>query len=163
MADIKVLNGESILDSTKKALGLDKNYDVFDDTIVMHINTVFSMLHQIGASPRTGFTIIGDTEKWSDFIVDVKNVDLVKSYMYLRVRLLFDPPTTSFAIDAMKAQLDMLEWRLSIMEQSFVLGSPLTGLPAGWWSLDDNNQFPQEANIGDLGINFLTGEVWRKG
>lgn len=125
MADIKVLNGESILDSTKKALGLDKDYDVFDDTIVMHINTVFSMLHQIGASPRTGFTIIGDTEKWSDFIVDVKNVDLVKSYMYLRVRLLFDPPTTSFAIDAMKAQLDMLEWRLSIMEQSFVLGSPL--------------------------------------
>lgn len=104
----------SILDTTKKALGIAPEYTVFDVDIIMHINSVFSTLQQLGVGPKEGFSIEDKTKLWPEFIGDTKNIEAVRSYMYLRVRLLFDPPATSFAIAAFKEQVQELEWRLNV-------------------------------------------------
>lgn len=106
---------QSILDSTKKALGIDAEYDVFDPDIIMHINSVLSVLNQIGVGPSTPFTVESDKETWEQFIAeDSSMLPLVRSYVYVAVRLLFDPPSTSFAIDALKKTSDEYEWRLMV-------------------------------------------------
>lgn len=106
---------KSILDGTKKALGLPAEYDVFDSDIMMHINSVFFTLNQLGVGPVDGFMIEDKETTWDDYLGTVdKNLFAVKSYIYLRVRLLFDPPTTSFAIDSMKKQAEEFEWRFSV-------------------------------------------------
>lgn len=106
----------SILNTIKKALGLDPSYDVFDTDIVMHINSTFATLNQLGVGPEEGFSIEDDSATWQDFLglVETNKLLSVKSYMYLKVRLLFDPPTTSFAIDAMKKNAEEYEWRLNV-------------------------------------------------
>lgn len=106
----------SILNTIKKALGLDPSYDVFDTDIVMHINSTFATLSQLGVGPEEGFSIEDDSGTWQDFLglVETNKLLFVKSYMYLKVRLLFDPPTTSFAIDAMKKNAEEYEWRLNV-------------------------------------------------
>lgn len=109
------LTSPSILNSIKKLLGIDASYDVFDVDIMMHINSTFFTLNQLGVGPASGFTIQSDAEKWSDYLgVNDNNLNAVKSYMYLKVRMLFDPPSTSFAIDAMKKQAEEYEWRLNV-------------------------------------------------
>lgn len=105
---------ESILLSVKKMLGLDKDYDVFDPELIIHINTVFGTLHQLGVGPEDQFRITGDSEVWSDFTTEGEQTDEVKSYVYLRVRLLFDPPSSSFVLSSFKEQLQELEWRLNV-------------------------------------------------
>jgi hypothetical protein len=110
---------QSILDSIKKLLGLDSGYTAFDTDIIMHINSVFSILHQIGASPVEGFVITDNSSKWEDFIANAMHVEMVKSYMYMKVRLMFDPPTTSFAITAMQEQIKEFEFRLNVLEIQF--------------------------------------------
>ena len=88
---------DSILTSTKKVLGIGEYDDNFDTDVIMHINTVLSILQQLGVGPRFGFSITGDEETWSDFLEpDDERINTVKTYVYLRVRLLFDPPTNSF-------------------------------------------------------------------
>lgn len=104
----------SILDSVKKPLGIDSSYDVFDQDIIMHINSVFATLQQLGVGPSDAFAIEDSSANWDEFIKDTKNINSVKSYIYIKVRLLFDPPTTSFALDAMKKQADEYEWRLNV-------------------------------------------------
>jgi hypothetical protein len=104
---------ESILKSTKKTLGLAEDYLVFDQDIITHINSVFSTLTQLGVGPTEGYMIEGDQDLWEDFIADDPTYNSVKSYVYLRVRMLFDPPITSFAIDAIERQIKELEWRLN--------------------------------------------------
>ena len=105
---------ESILLSVKKMLGLDKDYDVFDPELIIHINTVFGTLHQLGVGPEDQFRISGDSETWSEFDTEGEQVDEVKTYVYLRVRLLFDPPSSSFVLSSFKEQLQELEWRLNV-------------------------------------------------
>lgn len=105
---------ESILESTKKVLGIDNDYKTFDQDIIMHINSVFATLHQIGVGPVDGFAIENDGPEWKDFIGLDKTINSVKTYVYLKVRLLFDPPTTSFAIAAMEKQATEFEWRLQV-------------------------------------------------
>lgn len=104
----------SILDSTKKALGLGTDYDVFDSDIVMHINSIFFTLNQLGVGPEDGFAIVGPDETWDAFLGVDSRLNAVKSYMYLRVRLLFDPPGVSYAIQSMKEQAQEFEWRLNV-------------------------------------------------
>lgn len=104
----------SILKSTKKILGLETEYTVFDLDIITHINTAFSTLNQLGVGPVDGFMIEDDTAEWADFLEDETKINSVKTYVYLKVRLLFDPPTTSFAITAYEKQLSELEWRLNV-------------------------------------------------
>lgn len=106
---------ESILTSIKKLLGIDENYTHFDADIVMHINSVFSILTQMGVGPANGFSISGKDETWSAFITDKPNIfSLVKSYVYMKVRLLFDPPLSSAAIESINRQISEFEWRLFV-------------------------------------------------
>lgn len=105
---------ESILTSIKKMLGIEAKYEHFDQDIIMHINSVFMDLAQIGVGPPEGFMIEDDVSTWLDFLPKVTNFQAVKSYMYLRVRLLFDPPSSSTVVEAMKRDIDKWEWRFSI-------------------------------------------------
>jgi hypothetical protein len=120
MADPKT----SILDSTKKALGIAPDYDAFDPDITMHINSVFVTLHQLGVGPAEGFAIEGPDEEWSTFLGDNKLLNNVRSYVYLRVRLLFDPPATSFTLDAMKQQAQEFEWRINVQREEIAWTDP---------------------------------------
>lgn len=151
----------SILDSIKKLLGLESGYTAFDQDVIMHINSVFALLHQIGASPLEGVRIEDETALWEMYIGDRMNVDLVKTYMYLKVRLWFDPPSTSFALDNMQEQVKELEWRLSIMELKF---NPYaySGLDMGnVYIIDDLGDFPPDAPVGALGFDPDSGKIWR--
>ena len=103
---------ESILTSVKKMLGIAKEYEHFDSDLIMHINSVLMILSQLGIGPVEGFLIEDETASWSDFIPKGKNLELVKSYMYLKVRLLFDPPLSSSVLEAMNRMINEFEWRL---------------------------------------------------
>lgn len=108
---------ESILKSTKKILGLADDYVVFDLDIITHINSAFSVLDQLGVGPEGGFFIENYRDEWSDFEVPTNQLNLIKTYIFLKVRLLFDPPTTSFLIEAMDNQLKEYEWRISTFRE----------------------------------------------
>lgn len=107
---------DSILNSTKKVLGLSETYDAFDIDIKTHINTCFFTLSQLGVGPAEGFMIDGEDAVWDDFTAGIINLNAVKTYVYLRVRLLFDPPATSYHINAIQEQIKELEYRL-LMER----------------------------------------------
>ena len=107
----------SILISTKKILGLDRDYTVFDQDVITHINTAFSILAQLGIGPPQGYMIEDDTAEWTDFIGDDFQLNSVKSYVYLKVRQLFDPPQTSYLISAMERQIGELEWRMNVYRE----------------------------------------------
>lgn len=104
----------SILTSTKKILGLAEDYTAFDLDVITHINTAFSTLTQLGVGPVDGFMIEDETADWADFIVQDFQNNSVKSYVYLRVRQIFDPPSTSYLIAAYDTQVKELEWRLNV-------------------------------------------------
>ena len=103
---------DSILTSIKKLLGITEEYEHFDQDIIIHINSVFMILNQLGVGPSNGFSITDKTAVWSDFISEGANIESVKSYMYLKVRLLFDPPTTSAVMESMNRMICELEFRL---------------------------------------------------
>ena len=106
---------ESILTSIKKLLGIAEHYEHFDADIIMHINSVFMTLNQLGVGPSEGFYIEDEEDIWSDFISNKKQLQAVKSYMYLRLRLLFDPSSLGSAtLSAYERQIQELEWRLTI-------------------------------------------------
>jgi hypothetical protein len=106
---------QSILTSTKKILGIAEDYTVFDLDILTHINTAFATLTQLGVGPADGFMIEDETAVWTDFdpVDDHLNFNSVKSYVFLKVKMLFDPPTTSYLISASEDQIRELEWRLN--------------------------------------------------
>lgn len=105
---------QSILTSTKKTLGLAEDDTSFDVDIILHINSTFSILEQLGIGPVEGFMIEDSTPTWDAFIGNDPRLNLVKTYIYLQVRLMFDPPGTSFVIDSMKKQISEFEWRLNV-------------------------------------------------
>lgn len=104
---------ESILDSTKKVLGIEPDYVAFDMDVMMHINSAFSTLNQLGLGPEEGYMVQESSDEWGDFLNDDMRLNSVKTYVYLKVRILFDPPTTSFVLTAMQEQIKELEWRIS--------------------------------------------------
>ena len=103
----------SILTSIKKLLGISEEYTQFDEDIIMHINTVFLNLTQLGVGPEEGFVIEDDVASWEDFINDNAQLQAVKTYVYLKVKLLFDPPLSSSVIESMNRMIAELEWRLN--------------------------------------------------
>lgn len=107
----------SILKSTKKILGVGEADTSFDVDIMTHINSVLAVLTQVGIGPNNGYMIEDDTATWDAFIGTDPRLNLVKTYLYLRVRLMFDPPGTSYAIDAMEKQIAEFEWRLNVMRE----------------------------------------------
>lgn len=105
---------QSILTSTKKILGIHDDYETFDLDIITHINMAFSTLNQLGVGPESPiFTITDNNSVWADVGLSDHMESLVKTYVYLKVRMLFDPPSTSFVIEAMNKQVAELEWRIS--------------------------------------------------
>ena len=110
---------ESILTSIKKMLGIPEEYDHFDPDLIMHINSVLSILTQIGVGPSEGFRIEDDLATWGDFLNDDTDYEAVKSYVHLRVKLLFDTSTLSSAvIESMNRMISELEWRLNAIAES---------------------------------------------
>ena len=104
---------ESILTTIKKLLGVPEDYEHFDMDITMHINSVFMILNQLGVGPSDGFSITDKTAVWSDFISDNKKFESVKTYVYMKVRLLFDPPMSSSVMECMNRMIGEMEWRLN--------------------------------------------------
>lgn len=108
----------SILTTVKKMVGLDETYTVFDTDIVIHINSVFFSLFQMGVGPSASFSIEDASATWNDFLVDgTPLLNPIKAYIALKVRMLFDPPTTSFAIGAINSQIAEFENRISIQRE----------------------------------------------
>lgn len=109
---------QSILISTKKILGVGDTDKSFDQDIITHINTAFSTLTQLGVGPADGFTIEDEDAEWDEFIGEDNRYHSVKSYVFLKVRQLFDPPTTSYLITAVENQIRELEWRLNVNRET---------------------------------------------
>jgi hypothetical protein len=108
---------ESILKSTKKILGLSEDYTPFDLDITTHINAAFSILNQLGVGPAGGFSITDASALWSDYLVPSNQLHLVKTYVFLKVRFLFDPPATSFLLTTYDNQIKEYEWRLNVFRE----------------------------------------------
>lgn len=109
---------ESILNSTKSILGLDEGYDAFDLDVMTFINSSLGTLDQLGVGPVGGAVIDGPDAVWDDLSLPDNQLGLVKTYIFLKVRMLFDPPTTSFAIAAFNKQIEEYEWRLNIFRET---------------------------------------------
>ena len=105
---------DSILDSVKKNLGISAEYTVFDPDIIMHINSAFFVLSQLGVGPEKGFSISSKDDIWDSYITKDENLEAVKTYVYLKVRVTFDPPSSSFILTSMENQIKELEWRLNV-------------------------------------------------
>lgn len=105
---------DSILDSVKKNLGIPEEYTVFDPDIIMHINSAFFVLSQLGVGPEKGFSISSKYYTWDLYITNDENLEAVKTYVYLKVRITFDPPSSSFVLTSMENQIKELEWRLNV-------------------------------------------------
>lgn len=105
---------DSILTSVKKMLGIDEAYEYFDADIIMHINSVFMILNQLGVGPKSPFRIEDHYPEWQDFSKDISFIQLVKTYMFMKVKLMFDPPQSSSAVEALNRQISEFEWRLNV-------------------------------------------------
>ena len=108
---------ESILTSVKKMLGITEDYEHFDPELIMHINSVINVLAQLGVGPEEGYSISSKADEWAKLIGDTKLLELVKSYVYLKEKLLFDPPLASSTIEACNRQIDELEYRINLMAE----------------------------------------------
>lgn len=127
----------SILISVKKILGVDNAYKVFDLDIITHINSAFGTLNQLGVGPKQGFMIEDETATWTDFYANDNRLNSVRSYLYLKVRVLFDPPGTSYLIQSLKEEIAQLEWRLTLVKDADDWVEPPRPIP-----LDLEDQLP---------------------
>ena len=109
---------ESILTTIKKLLGIAEEYEHFDPDIIVHINTAFMVLTQLGIGPAEGFTIYDESALWSDFLEDDPRFEAVKTYIHLKVKLLFDPPVNSAVIESITKSISELEWRLNVAAET---------------------------------------------
>jgi hypothetical protein len=134
---------DSILTTTKKTLGIDESYTIFDQDVILHINSVFSTLNQLGIGPDVGFSIEDASATWVDFLGLDKQLNFVKSYMYLRVRMLFDPPVTSYQLDAYKQQIQEFEWRMNVVRETAAWVDPDPPVP------------PEENDIDALFVDII--------
>lgn len=108
---------DNILTSIKKLLGIEEEYTHFDTDIIIYINSAFMSLNQLGVGPETGYIIVNDSEKWTDYLNDQINIEAVKTYVYLKTRLIFDPPSSSSVIDAIERQIKETEWRILVQTE----------------------------------------------
>lgn len=104
----------SILRTIKSMLGPDSDYEVFDQDIIVFINSALMTLSQLGVGPEEGFRITGYSETWDDFFGEKTDIEAVKSYMYMKVKLAFDPPVNSSVASAYNDQCREFEWRLNV-------------------------------------------------
>lgn len=109
---------DSILVSIKKMLGLEDEYTPFDMDVLIHINSAFMTLCQMGIGPKEGFAVTDYSQTWDDFLTNKVMLGGVKTWVYLQVKMLFDPPTNSFVMDAYKTQAEQILWRLNVQAES---------------------------------------------
>ena len=107
---------ESILTSVKKMLGIAEEYTNFDVDLIIHINSVLSVLTQLGVGPESGFSISDKTAKWTDWLTVTPTIEMVKTYVYLKVRKIFDPPSNSALVESMDHLISELEFRLVVTD-----------------------------------------------
>ena len=120
---IRVLGGEkfkmdSILTSVKKIIGISEEDESFDTDLIMHINSVLMILNQLGVGPEDGFSITDKSAVWTDVIGDNKLIEATKTFVGLKVRLIFDPPTSSAVLDSINKTISELEWRINVMVEN---------------------------------------------
>lgn len=115
------MDDESILKSIKKMLGIEHTDKTFDDDVTIIINSVLFGLNQIGVGDENGFIINNEDDMWVDFIGERKDIESVKTYVYLKVKLIFDPPQSSFVLDAMERQIREFEWRINVQTDKEVI------------------------------------------
>lgn len=116
MADATL--NSSILTSIKKLLGIEEEYEHFDTDIIIHINSVFLTLNQLGVGPIEGFEIENKEATWDSFLYGRKDFNSIKTYIYLKVKLIFDPPQMGYLVDAIKNQIAEFEWRLNVQAEN---------------------------------------------
>lgn len=122
------VNPDSILDSTKQYLGLDTDNTAFDLDVMMSINSAFGSLHQLGITTVDSFEVADSTTLWSTYISNLPLLGLAKSFVYLTSRLIFDPPATSFALDAVQKQIEQYGWRINVAaEELYPPSDPTAG------------------------------------
>ena len=107
----------SVLTSVKKMLGIESEYTQFDTDIIININSVMMTINQLGIGPVTGFYITGNTETWIGLIGERKDMEAIKTLVYLKVRLLFDPPSSAFVLESIQRQIQEFEWRLNVQAE----------------------------------------------
>lgn len=156
---------DSILASIKKLLGIEDSYTQFDPDLIMHINAVLDTLQQLAVGPEDGVFIEDRENAWSELIpAGSKTLRSVKTFIYYKVKLGFDPPATGPATTAMEKLAAELEWRLNVKSDPYRTPPytvPVDDATAGHiWTLNELGEFPDEANIGDLGV--WNGLLYRK-
>ena len=120
---IRALGGEkfkmdSILTSVKKIIGISEEDESFDTDLIIHINSVLMILNQLGVGPEDGFSITDKSAVWTDVIGDNKLIEATKTFVGLKVRLIFDPPTSSAVLDSINKTISELEWRINVMVEN---------------------------------------------
>ena len=110
-------DADSVLDSVKKMLGVDLVDDSFDMELIIFINDVFSKLNQLAVGPTTTYVIDDRLDKWTDFLLDRADLNMVRTYMYLQVRITFDPPTNPSLLENMMKRIQEYEWRLNVQAE----------------------------------------------
>lgn len=112
---------KSILSTIKKLLGIDEDYAHFDPDIIIYINSAISALRQIGVGPSEGYSIVGAEETWEDYLKEkLPLLTDATNYIYLKTRIIFDPPANSFVLDAIERTIKELEWRLNFEVEATV-------------------------------------------
>ena len=106
---------ESILKTIKQLIGCPDDFEQFDLDLIVHINSAFATLTHLGVGPKEGYRIIGADNVWSEFEYDAQKLSLIKDYVYIKTRLLFDPPISGSLMDSLKEQLKEMEWRLYML------------------------------------------------
>lgn len=112
--EITTENPDSILENIKQLLGGLDGCDQFDTDIIIHINTALSILTQLGVGPKTGFAIRDKTAVWADFIPEDMGVEMIKTYVFMKVKLVFDPPLNATVLNSMKESVKEYEWRINV-------------------------------------------------
>ncbi len=112
----------SILNTIKKLLNIDSSENSFDTDIIIQINSSFTILRQLGIGPKEGFRITGSNEQWNSFVDNDEMLDAVKTFVYLKVKLAFDPPLNASLLESFERQIKELEWRLNVSVESEPLG-----------------------------------------
>lgn len=144
--------GDSILDLTKKSLGLDAEYDVFDMDLTMFINDAFSTLHQIGLGKSDGFSVTDNSQTWAEFLGGRKDLDMAKTYVYMKVRMLFDPPPTSYLVASYEKMIKETEWRINVAVETII---------ASYGDDYTNKDSPSLVPNGAIGYDPASENVWR--
>ena len=113
-----LLSDKSIFEDIKKLIGVSKDDTSFDDDIIIHINSVFMILNQLGVGPSTGFSISDSSTKWGDYVSSDKDLEAIKTFIHLKTKLIFDPPLSNTVMEAIKQTISELEWRLNANAES---------------------------------------------